>query len=465
MNAFLNDDILLTSDTAKDLYNVIKDDPIFDFHCHLEPKEIYEDKKFYNLTELWLDADHYKWRLMRISGTDESLITAKENPEERFYKFAESMEDAVGSPVYLWAQIELKKYFGITTPICRKSAKEIFERTQNMMSDGHISARNLIKQSNVEVIITTDDPLSDLKYHELLEKENLSFKVIPCFRMDNLYNIESDGFKDYIVRLSKMTGKTIETFENLIEAIKVRIDYFIKHSMVSTDISFKDIPFDASDVSNPTKSLELVFKGEELTEDDIETYHYMFLKEISKILKEKNIVMQWHVGVLRNQDSKEFVKHGRDIGRDSMGDPISVEDLNIILDDIEIEAGLPKITVYPLNPTNYYSVISSLLDYSKEVRGKLQLGAAWWFNDHENGIRAVLNAISDSGLLGVWNGMLTDSRSFTSYARHDYFRRILSSFIAEKIEKGEFPYDKENIERILHNISYRNAEMYFGGNK
>jgi glucuronate isomerase len=261
------------------------------------------------------------------------------------------------------------------------------------MSDGHVSARNLVKQSNVEVIITTDDPLSDLKYHELLEKENLSFKVIPCFRMDNLYNIESDGFKDYIARLSKMTGKTIETFENLIEAIKVRIDYFIKHSMVSTDISFKDIPFDASDVSNPTKSLELVFKGEELTEDDIETYHYMFLKEISKILKEKNIVMQWHVGVLRNQDSKEFVKHGRDIGRDSMGDPISVEDLNIILDDIEIEAGLPKITVYPLNPTNYYSVISSLLDYSKEVRGKLQLGAAWWFNDHENGIRAVLNAI------------------------------------------------------------------------
>ena len=458
MIEYLYKDILLKSDLAKRLYEDTKDIKIFDFHCHLDPKEIYDNKVFHNLSELWLDSDHYKWRLMRVNGDSENQVTGSTKGVDKFYRFCAALDEAIGSPVYIWAQMELKKYFNIDTPLCIEYAYDIYRKTEEMMKDGSYSARHLIEMSNVDTIITTDDPTSDLKYHKLLSKENLSFKVIPCIRMDNLINIDRDDYFDYISNLSKIVGFKIDSYQKLIDAIEDRIKFFKELGALSMDISFKDIPYDA--LGDPNKSFNDIKDGY-LSEDNIECFKYHFLKDIAKLLNKYNMVMQMHVGVLRNQDTKEFIKHGRDIGRDSMGDPISVEDLNILLDDIEKDDTLPKLIVYPLNPTNYYSVMGSLLNYSKDIRGKLQLGAAWWFNDHEDSIRSVLDVYKNESLLGVFNGMLTDSRSFTSYARHDYFRRILCSYIADIVLKGEYPYNYSQLLKIVRNISYYNSKEYF----
>ena len=458
MKDFLKKDILLTNNLAKKLYKEVKDLPIFDFHCHLDPKEIYEDRVFNNISDLWLEFDHYKWRLMRTNGTSENVIKFEIDEETKLKEFFKALDEAVGNPVYIWAMMELRKYFNIYTAPKAINYKYIYSETFKKMSSNTYTARNLIKMRNVDTLITTDDPTSDLKYHKLLKEENLSFKVLPCIRMDNLLNIDNENYFDYLKKVEELVGYEIDSYEKLIDATNDRIKYFKENGCVSMDISFKDIPYDA--LKDPSKSFSEIKDGD-INEDNVECFKYHFLKDIAKLLKENKMVMQLHVGVLRNQDTKEFIKHGRDIGRDSIGDPISVEDLNILLNDIEMSSGLPKTIIYPLNPTNYYSVMSSLLDYSKEIKGKLQLGAAWWFNDHEDSIRSVLDVYKNESLLGVFNGMLTDSRSFTSYARHDYFRRILCSYISEIVLKGEYPYDYNILVEIVKNISYYNSKKYF----
>ena len=460
MNKFINNNLLLKNELAVKLYDEIKDMPIFDFHCHLDPKEIYENKVFHNICELWLESDHYKWRLMRVLGFNEDEIGGNISPKEKFHNFIKTLELSIGSPVYIWAMMELKQYFNISLPLTLNNADKIYDMTEKLMSDNSYSARNLIKMSNVDTIITTDDPISNLEYHKLLRDENLGFKVLPCIRMDNLLNIDGDGYFMYLEKLSEVVGFRVDSYHTLLKAIENRVEYFKSEGALSMDISFKDIPYDS--LNNPNDSFKDIKDGY-ISEDNVECFKFYLLKDIARILKESDMVMQLHIGVLRNQDTKEYIKHGRDIGRDSMGDPISVEDLNILLDRIERESGLPKMIIYPLNPTNYYSVMGSLLDYSKDERGKMQLGAAWWFNDHEDSIRSILDVYKNESVLGVFNGMLTDSRSYTSYARHDYFRRILCSYVSEIVLRGEYPNNFETLVKILKDISFNNSKNYFKG--
>ena len=463
---FNDDSFLLKSEKAKELYELIRDMPILDYHCHLSPKEIYENKTFYNLTELWLEADHYKWRVMRNAGIDEKYITGDADPYEKFLQFASIMPDFIGNPVYHWAHIELKQYFDIDTPLSRNSAPVIWEDTMEMMKEGGFCARNLIIQSKVKVIVTTDDPIDKLDYHELLATEDIPFKVLPCFRLDRVLGIQKEDFASYIGKLGNAAGMRIADLSELITAIERRLEFFIAHGCVAIDLSFADFPKAEGDLEIADVAFKKAIAGEELTCEERKEYVFVMLCEIARMCRTNNLVMQIHAGVLRNQNKVRFAQLGPDTGIDSLGNTLDIVAAGKLFNKIEENSGTPKTIVYTLNPTSYYTLATMLGDFAGEIRGKMQLGAAWWFMDHRDGIKEQLKIFANTSGLGLFNGMLTDSRSFTSYARHDYFRRILCSLIGEWVEKGEYPDDEDMLNRLLKDICYYNAEKYFlGGHK
>lgn len=460
MTNFMSDTYLLKGETAKKLYNSIKDLPIFDYHCHLSPKEIYEDRKFYNLTELWLEADHYKWRIMRQAGIDEKLITGNADPYGKFYAFCKALPAFIGNPVYHWAHLELKKYFGIATPISASSAKEIWDTAVKKMANGSFSARNLIKVSNVDTVITTDDPIDDLNYHKLLKKENLSFKVLPCFRPDKAINIENDIFATYIKNLSLVSGLEINDFDTLEKAMEKRIEYFVQIGARAADLSFLDFPCGCS------KELAQVafnkkMSGESLSKDEENAYKFEIIYILARLFKKYNFVMQIHTGVVRNQNTSRFNALGADSGIDSVANTPDIINAGRLFDKIELNGGLPKTIIYTLNPNAYYPISTMLGDFAGGIKGKMQLGAAWWFLDHRDGIKEQLRLFASTNGLGLFNGMLTDSRSFVSYARHDYFRRILCSIIDKWVDEGEYPNDEIGLYHLLADICYNNSKTFF----
>jgi len=460
---FNGDSFLLKSDMAKEYYEDIKDMPILDYHCHLSPKEIYENKTHYNLTELWLEADHYKWRTMRNAGIDEYYITGSADPKDKFFKFASIMPDFIGNPVYHWAHLELKQYFGITTPLSSATAPQIWEETLEIMRNGHFNARELIEGSNVKVVVTTDDPADDLNYHELLLSEDLSFKVLPCFRVDRIINIQAKDFKDYIFKLGRAAGVNIHNLPALINAIKIRLDYFMSLGCVATDVSFADFPKSRGSYEAANMAFMKVINGEEIDSQSKDDYIFIMLCEIARLCRANDIVMQLHTGVLRNQNSLRYAQIGPDTGIDSLSNALDIAAGGRLFDYIEKSSGLPKTIVYTLNPNSYYPLATMIGDFAGETRGKMQLGAAWWFMDHRDGIEEQLKIYANTSGLGLFNGMLTDSRSFTSYARHDYFRRILCNVIAEWVQHDEYPEDYDEILRLLKNICYYNADKFFLG--
>ncbi len=461
MKKFMSDSFLLESETAEKIYNGVKDLPIFDYHCHLSPEEILEDKKFFNLTELWLLGDHYKWRVMRNCGCDESLVTGSAPAYEKFLAFATCLPSFPNNPVYHWAHLELKKYFGITTPLSAKTAKEIWFKTSAMMSDGSYSARNLIKKSNVDTVVTTDDPTSDLACHEQLKNERLPFSVLPSFRPDNAINIEKDGFATYIAALAQASGCIILTFDDVVNALKNRLVYFIDHGCVATDCSFVNFPKATGNKEMAETALRKSLRSEKPTEEEQNEYKYLLLVELGKMFSRFHMVMQIHTGVLRNQNTARFAAVGPDCGIDSVGNALDIEAGGKLFDEIEKSCGLPKVIVYTLNPNSYYPLATMIGDFAGSAPGKMQLGAAWWFMDHRDGIKEQLHIFSDTSGLGLFNGMLTDSRSFVSYARHDYFRRILCSVLAKWADDGEYPSDLDDLIQIAGNIAYYNAKNYF----
>ncbi|MCR4789527.1 MAG: glucuronate isomerase [Treponemataceae bacterium] len=466
MKDFMDNDFLLTNRSGKHLYSQVKDLPIFDYHCHLDPKEIYENRAFYNLTELWLEADHYKWRVMRNFGINEAYITGKAEPYEKFLAFAKALPSFAGNPVYHWAHLELKKYFGINEPLNEKTALSIWNKTEKQMSDGSFCARNLIVQSKVDTIFTTDDPISDLKYHALLKKEEKSFHVCPSFRPDRAINIEKSDFVDYMTLLSKASNVEITDFASLVQALQSRLNFFEKNFCAITDMSFTDFPKANGDEAIADSALKDRLAGKEISLSQMNEFKYCIIKRLALMFSEKNIAMQIHTGVLRNQNSKRFNLLGPDCGIDSVGNAADIEAAGLLFDDIEKSgknglAGLPKTILYTLNPNSYYTMATMLGDFADEVSGRMQLGAAWWFMDHRDGIIEQLKIFANTNGLGLFNGMLTDSRSFVSYARHDYFRRVLCSLIGEWIENGEYP-DDENTLLLVKNICFYNAKRNFG---
>lgn len=459
MKDFMSDGYLVTNPTAERLYSAVKDLPIFDYHCHLVPEEIYSDRKFYNLTELWLAADHYKWRVMRQAGVPERLVTGDAPAREKFDAFAAALPEFVGNPVYHWAHLELKKYFGITLPLSPATADEIWSVTERMMADGSFSARKLIASSGVKAVVTTDDPTDDLGYHEKLAAEDLPFDVLPCFRPDRAVNIEKDGFADYIAALAEASGRRVSKVADVVAALADRLDYFVAHGAPAADVSFKNFA-GRGDLALAESALAKRLAGGTPDAAECAEYSFVVVKELARLFRERGIVMQIHTGVLRNQNGKRFEAIGADCGIDSVGDALDIEAAGRLFDAVEREGGMPKTVVYTLNAPSYYPLATMLGNFAGEERGKLQLGAAWWFMDHRDGIREQLKIFASTGGIGYFNGMLTDSRSFVSYARHDYFRRILCSVLGEWAEAGECPAD-ESLTALARNVSYFNAAKFF----
>lgn len=461
MVKFMSDNYLLSNEKACELYKTAKNMPIFDYHCHLSPKEIYENKTFYNLTELWLLGDHYKWRLMRAYGIDEYYITGKASDKQKFLKFAEALPAFINNPVYHWAQLELKVYFDCVLPICSGNAEQIWDITLNKMKSGEYSARNLIKKSNVSAIISTDDPADSLEYHKLIKNNKLDFEVLPGFRPDAAINIEKPEFAQYIKKLGESEGIVIKDLDTLLIVIKKRLDYFIALGATAADIAYADFPKGKGKYNIADVALKAKLADNDVSDEYIEEYKFVISCELGKLFAEKHIVMQLHTGVIRNVNSNRYLALGADSGNDSVGNTVDIMSAARLFDNIEKATSLPKTIVYTLNPNAYYPIATLLNDFAGGAKGKMQLGAAWWFLDHREGIREQLKIYSVTSGLGLFNGMLTDSRSFTSYARHDYFRRILCSLIGEWVERGEYPNEQGMLVKLVEDICYNNAVKYF----
>ncbi len=464
---FFDDRYLLNSDTAVALYNdYAKDLPIFDYHCHLSPKDIAEDRVYENIGELWLECDHYKWRMMRACGVAEELITGDASWEEKFIAFASIMPRIIGSPVYAWAHLELKTYFGIQKPMCAANAKEIWEQANAKMADGSFSARKLIVGSNVEALCTTDDPADSLEYHKTIaEDDTFSVKVLPSFRPDMACTgVAKEGFKEYVEKIETLTGIECDDLDAFLLAMDNRLDFFVASGCVVSDISLGALASETADYEEAKSVYKKAIRGKEITPEEETLYCDYMLTRFAGEYARRGMAMQLHFSAIRNNNTARFVALGADCGNDSVGPGISVAALGRFLDQIEKTSGLPKTIIYTLNEPQYYELATMLGNFWGEgIPGRLQLGAAWWFCDHVEGIKNQLKMASATGALGVFNGMLTDSRSFTSYPRHDFFRRILCSYIAEFVDNGEYTDDPDTLKKLITDICIDNARWYFKG--
>ncbi len=460
MKNFFDNNVFLKNDTAKVLYNEVKDLPIFDYHCHLSPKEIAEDRKFYDLGELWLECDHYKWRLMRANGADEELVTGKADYKDKFLAFAKAAENAAGNAVYHWIHLELKKYFGITKPLNSDTAEEIWNTTKEMMKDGSFSAKKLIINSNVEAVFTTDDPADSLEYHKAIKESGFPVRVSPSCRPDMaVCGINKKEFVSYIEKAEKVSGVKIDSIDGMEEFLAKRIKFFAENGCKVSDISLTTLPSTVGTKADADKALKTALSGKTVSEKEASDYTSYLLVFVAKEYKKNDIAQQLHMSALRNNNSNLFAKAGADSGNDSVAKIADVDSLRNLLDAMALNQGLPKTIVYTLNNANYYELATMIGNFWGECGGNIQLGAAWWFCDHLDGINEQLRVCSATGLLGRFNGMLTDSRSFTSYARHDYFRRILCSYVGGLVENGEF--EAEAAKRLVKNVSIENARKFF----
>ncbi len=445
-------DYMLSGKTAQKLYAAVKDLPIIDYHCHLSPKEIFEDKPFDNIGEIWLGGDHYKWRLMRTAGIDERYITGDATWHEKFVNFAKAVEFAAGHPLYHWSHMELSNYFGIDIPLTEETADEIWQRANEHIKNTGMSPRKLISDSNVEIICTTDDVVDSLEWHEKIRNDaSITARVLPSFRNDNLLLMRREGYLDYVKKLSQVSGVEITDLASLKKAIELRLDFFVKMGCKYTDVGIAFFPDKIASENEAEATWNKVLGGEVISDDEYMAligYLYVFF---GKLYKERNLVMQWHLGVIRNSNTTLFKKLGGDCGVDVVGDPVKGADLCAMLDAINENSGLPQTVLYTLNEDG----AAQMACIAAAFPG-VRAGAAWWFCDHKRGIEDEINIISESSCLGSFLGMLTDSRSFLSYARHEYFRRILCNLVGEWVEKGE--YNAASAEKLVAKISYLNVK-------
>lgn len=449
---------MLSSKMAEKLYNGAKDLPIIDYHCHLSPKEIFEDKPFSNIGEIWLTADHYKWRLMRTAGIDEYFITGEASYKEKFFKYCEAVEFAAGHPLYHWSHMELKQFFDIDITITADNAEIIWDKANKYIEETKMSPRKLIKKSNVEVICTTDDIIDNLAWHKkIAEDDSFTTSVLPSFRTDNLLLVRREGYLDYIKKLAEVSDTEIKDIVSLKSAVENRLDYFCGFGCRMTDLGIPLFPNRISDEKECVKTFKAILAGKSITDEEYNGfvgYMYVFL---NGLYKQKELVSQWHLAVVRNANSVLFGKLGADCGVDCVGNVVSGSDLAMMLDAINKETGLPKTVIYTLNESNIAQIASIAGSFPN-----VKCGAAWWFCDHKRGIEDEIKVISENGSLGEFYGMLTDSRSFLSYARHDYFRRILCNVIGDWVDKGE--YSKTSAEKLVSKICYENIKKAIGEN-
>ena len=463
MKKFMDDNFLLSTDTAVTLYHdYAKEMPICDYHCHLNPKEIAEDKRYKNITEIWLGGDHYKWRTMRSFGIEEKYITGDASDYEKFEAFAKVMPYLIGNPMYHWSHLELQRYFGIYETLSPKTCKSIWDRCNEIINGEDFSARAMIKNSNVKYIGTTDDPIDNLEYHIAIAKdENFDCEVRPSFRPDRAVKIHGEGFAEYIVKLGEVENTEIKDYETLLEVLEKRLDFFVENGCNITDHSLERVYFRNTTMEEVDAIFKKALAGETLTIEEIEKYSTLTMISLGRMYNKRGMVMQLHIGALRNNNTRMFKKLGADVGFDSIDDGEVATSLSRLLDSLDITDELPKTILYCLNPKDN-EVLGTMLGNFQGggVAGKIQFGSGWWFNDQKDGMERQMMALSQLGLISQFVGMLTDSRSFLSYTRHEYFRRILCNYIGGLVENGEYPADMEILGEIIQNICYNNIEKY-----
>ena len=458
MRAFMDEYFLLSTDTAKHLYHKIAADlPIIDYHCHLDPREIYEDRQFENITQLWLGGDHYKWRLMRSAGVDEKYITGEASDREKFQKWAETLSLAIGNPLYHWSHLELKNTFGYRGVLNGDSAEEVWQLCSEKLQG--LSARKLIESSNVVALCTTDDPADTLEWHrKLAADESFLVKVLPSFRPDRAVGIEKGDYLDYLKRLGDITS-----FAELTEKLKERLRFFVSLGCRVSDHGMEAVPYAPAS----GEEIEAIFQrrlvGELPTAWEEKQFKTALLLELGREYHRLGVVMQLHFGVIRDLSKRVFSALGPDAGIDAIGDAPSIKELAAFLNALDETDELPKTILYSLNPNDNAALVTVMGAFqSGGTVGKVQHGSAWWFNDHKQGMREQLTTLAADGYLAGFVGMLTDSRSFLSYARHEYFRRILCELLGTWVENGEFPNDEKALRQIVEGVCYQNAKTYFG---
>lgn len=466
MKAFMDQDFLLSTETAKELYHgYAKDMPIVDYHCHIVPREIAEDIHFENITKVWLGADHYKWRLMRANGIEEKYITGAAPDREKFQKWAETLERAIGNPIYHWSHLELKRYFGYEGTLNGDTAEEVWNLCNEKLSDPKMSAKGMISMSNVKILCTTDDPVDTLEYHREIAKDtSFQTKVLPAFRPDEAMAIEKPGFVDYLNKLSKASNIQITDFNSLCAAITDRMEFFNQNGCSISDHGMEFVMYYPAEESVIENIMKKRLQGELPTRLETLQFKTAFLLYAGREYHRLNWVMQLHYGVKRDNNTRFFRKIGINTGFDCIDDSnISSAQLADFLNALDITDQLPKTILYSLNPTDNTAIdtVMGCFNDSSAI-GKIQHGSAWWFNDHKPGMKDHIETLSSLSLLSNFVGMLTDSRSFLSYTRHEYFRRILCDYLGSLVENGEFPKDMKILGRIAQDISYYNSIRYFG---
>ncbi len=463
MKNFMDSDFLLQTETAKMLYHDAAETmPIFDYHNHLNQKAILADEQMDNLTQVWLGGDHYKWRAMRAMGVPEELITGNGADYDKFLAWARTIENSIGNPLYHWTHLELQRYFGITAPLCEATAKQIWDSANEQMRTKEFSVRNLILRQNVKYMCTTDDPADDLEAHKALKAENFGCTVLPTFRPEKAMAIDKPAYADYIAKLSEVSGVDIKNVDELMKALEKRMDYFISVGCVVTDHSLEGCFYHPATVEDVDRVMKKRLEGQELTAEECGMYKGYVMIALGKMYARKNVVMQLHIGALRNNSSRQLAAIGVDSGFDSMDDIKYASYLSTMLNEMDKENLLPKTVLYSLNPNDNEMLASMAGNFQGGgIRGKMQFGTAWWFNDHKPGMEAQLTVLSSIGLISPFIGMLTDSRSFLSFPRHEYFRRILCNVVGNWVENGEYPNHPDFLKDMINNISYNNAYNYF----
>lgn len=463
MKKFMDEDFLLETETAKKLFKIASKEPIFDYHCHLSPKDIYENKPFENIAEMWLGGDHYKWRAMRSCGIDEKYITGDSTWYEKFAAYAQALEYCIGNPLYHWTHLELQRFFGIDTPLGSKTAKKIWDKANEKIRTEGFIPRELIKNSNVIALCTTDDPADSLEYHKLLaEDRSFGVKVLPAFRPDKALNIGASGFAAYIKHLADAAGKAISSFDDLKAVLSERIDFFASMGCVASDHAFVYVPYREASESEIEAIFKKALSGGALDTCEVEKYKTALMTHLCAQYMKHNIAMELHIGAMRNNNTKMFKRLGPDTGFDSVDDKEIAEPLSRFLDSLNTKGILPKTILFTMNPKDNYVLGTMLGNFqSSEAASKIQFGSAWWVNDHIEGMERQMKDLAALGVLGKFCGMVTDSRSFLSYPRHEYFRRILCNLIGNWVESGQYPNDEEILTKIVKGIAFENAKNYF----
>ncbi len=464
MKTFNDDNFCLETKTAEDLYhNYAKEMPIIDYHCHLNPKQIFENKNFNTISEVWLAGDHYKWRAMRTNGVNEKYITGNTSDWEKFEKWANTVPATIRNPLYHWTHLELKTAFGITDLLSSKNAKEVYEKCNKKLQSANFKPRDIQKHYNVKVVCTTDDPIDNLQYHIALKKEDTFTKVLPAWRPDNAMAIDKEGFLDYLQQLSKVSGIEIQSFSTLIKALQLRQDFFAEVGCKISDHGIEDFFAEDYTETEVDHILSQALKGASLSELEIRQFKSAVLYELAVMNHAKGWAQQFHYGTIRNNNTRLFKQLGPDTGFDSIGNGADVEQMSRFFDRLDSKDTLARTIIYNLNPADNEIVATMIGNFQDgSIAGKIQFGAGWWFLDQKDGMEKQMNALSSLGLLSRFIGMLTDSRSLLSYPRHEYFRRVLCNLLGNDVEKGLIPNDMEMLGKMVQDICYNNAKAYFG---